>query len=239
MKKLIAFIFFISLFTSPSTAEKISFHAKKMSGTAGNKNNSTVLQGNAQVKTESMEIFAEYIELYGKDFRYIKARGNVKGINTESEMDFTCENLKYDRKTKIASLEGNVHLVDIKNDVKADAQIIEYNQNTEIAVMQIGINLVQKDNVCTGAHAIYKKNEQLLELNGNPQIMQKDDTFRAQTIFLNMDTQEITLSGRVKGSVKTEEQKPVEKTESEDKNTEQKTAETRKDEKPDSQEKKQ
>lgn len=239
MKKLIAFIFFISLFTSLSTAEKISFHAKKMSGTAGNKNNSTVLQGNAQVKTESMEIFAEYIELYGKDFRYIKARGNVKGINTESEMDFTCENLKYDRKTKIASLEGNVHLVDIKNDVKADAQIIEYNQNTEIAVMQIGINLVQKDNVCTGAHAIYKKNEQLLELNGNPQIMQKDDTFRAQTIFLNMDTQEITLSGRVKGSVKTEEQKPVEKTESADKNTEQKTAETKKDEKPDSQEKKQ
>ena len=210
-----------------------------MSGTAGNKNNSTVLQGNAQVKTESMEIFAEYIELYGKDFRYIKARGNVKGINTESEMDFTCENMKYDRKTKIASLEGNVHLVDIKNDVKADAQIIEYNQNTEIAVMQIGINLTQKDNVCTGEHAIYKKNEQLLELNGNPQINQKEDTFRAQTIFLNMDTQEITLSGRVKGTVKTEGQKPVEKTESEDKNTEQKTAETKKDEKPDSQEKKQ
>ncbi|MCI7440207.1 MAG: organic solvent tolerance protein OstA [Spirochaetia bacterium] len=239
MKKLIAFIFLISLFTSLSTAEKISFHAKRMSGTAGNKNNSTVLQGNAQVKTESMEIFAEYIELYGKDFRYIKARGNVKGINTESEMDFTCENMKYDRKTKIASLEGNVHLVDIKNDVKADAQIIEYNQNTEIAVMQIGINLTQKDNVCTGEHAIYKKNEQLLELNGNPQIKQKDDTFKAQTIFLNMDTQEITLSGRVKGTVKTEEQKPVEKTESEDKNTEQKTAETKKDEKPDSQEKKQ
>lgn len=239
MKKLIAFIFLISLFTSLSTAEKISFHAKRMSGTAGNKNNSTVLQGNAQVKTESMEIFAEYIELYGKDFRYIKAHGNVKGINTESEMDFTCENMKYDRKTKIASLEGNVHLVDIKNDVKADAQIIEYNQNTEIAVMQIGINLTQKDNVCTGEHAIYKKNEQLLELNGNPQINQKDDTFRAQTIFLNMDTQEITLSGRVKGTVKTEEQKPVEKTDSEDKNTEQKTSETRKDEKPDSQEKKQ
>ena len=239
MKKLISFIFLISLFTSLSTAEKISFHAKKMSGTAGNKNNSTVLQGNAQVKTESMEIFAEYIELYGKDFRYIKARGNVKGINTESEMDFTCENMKYDRKTKIASLEGNVHLVDIKNDVKADAQIIEYNQNTEIAVMQIGINLTQKDNVCTAEHAIYKKNEQLLELNGNPQINQKDDTFRAQTIFLNMDTQEITLSGRVKGTVKTEGQKPVEKTESEDKNTEQKTAETKKDEKPDSQEKKQ
>lgn len=239
MKKLIAFIFLVSLLTSLSTAEKISFHAKKMSGTAGNKNNSTVLQGNAQVKTESMEIFAEYIELYGKDFRYIKARGNVKGINTESEMDFTCENLKYDRKTKIASLEGNVHLIDIKNDVKADAQIIEYNQNTEIAIMQIGINLTQKDNVCTGAHAIYKKNEQLLELNGNPQIMQKDDTFRAQTIFLNMNTQEITLSGRVKGSVKTEEQKPVEKKESEDNKAEQKTTESKKDEKPDSQEKKQ
>ena len=69
--------------------------------------------------------------------------------------------------------------------------------------MQIKINLTQKDNVCTSAYAIYKKNEQILEMNGNPKIVQNGDTFRAQTIKLDMDSQEITLSGRVKGSVVT------------------------------------
>ena len=96
-----------------------------------------------------------------------------------------------------------MNLVDNDNDVVAQAQIIEYNQDSEVAVMQIKINLTQKDNVCTSAYAIYRKNEQILEMSGNPKIVQNGDTFRAQVIKLDMDSQEITLSGKVKGSVVT------------------------------------
>ena len=189
--------------TSFAFAEKITFSANKMSGVAGNKNSITTLKGNAKVNTKSMDINADYIELSGKDFRMIKAEGNVVGKNTESNLDFSCGRLIYDRETKIATLENDVKLTDIDNDVVAQAQIIEYNQDSEIAVMQIKINLTQKDNVCTSAYAIYKKNEQILEMSGNPKIVQNGDTFRAQTIKLDMDSQEITLSGRVKGSVVT------------------------------------
>ena len=55
----------------------------------------------------------------------------------------------------------------------------------------------------------YKKTDKMLELSGNAQIKQKNDTFRAQEISLNMDTQEITLDGRVKGSI-TDERKTEE-----------------------------
>lgn len=208
--------------TSFAFAEKITFSANKMSGVAGNKNSITTLKGNAKVNTKSMDINADYIELSGKDFRMIKAEGNVVGKNTESNLDFSCGRLIYDRETKIATLENDVKLTDIDNDVVAQAQIIEYNQDSEIAVMQIKINLTQKDNVCTSAYAIYKKNEQILEMSGNPKIVQNGDTFRAQTIKLDMDSQEITLSGRVKGSVVTtakeeeqaEESKPADAEES-------------------------
>ncbi|WP_407397244.1 LptA/OstA family protein [Treponema sp.] len=190
-------------FSSLAFCEKITFSANKMSGVAGNKNSVTTLKGNAKVNTKTMIINADYIELSGKDFRMIKAEGNISGKNTESNLDFTCGKLTYDRETKIATLENDVKLVDLDNDVVAQAQIIEYNQNSEIAVMQIKINLTQKDNVCTSAYAIYKKTEQILEMSGNPKIIQNGDTFRAQTIKLDMDSQEITLSGRVKGSVVT------------------------------------
>ena len=79
--------------------------------------------------------------------------------------------------------------------------------------MQIQVNLTQKDNKCTAAHAIYRKKEQMLEMSGNPNITQGTDTFRAQNITLNLETQEITLDGRVKGSVTTtskEEKSPSE-----------------------------
>ncbi len=182
-------------------AEKITFSAGSMSGQAGDSSATTTLTGSAFIQTSSIEISADTIELSGDDYRFIKAEGAVSGKNLETNMEFTCDSMSYDRQTKVAMLQGNVKLVDIENDVKADAQIIEYNQNTNIAVLQIGITLTQKKNVCTGAYAVYQKNEQLLEISGNAQVKQENDTFRAQQITLNLDTQNITLSGNVKGSV--------------------------------------
>ncbi len=193
----------------PVFAEKIVFSANKMTGQAGNSNTTTNLSGNAYIKTSSMEIQADEVELSGDDYRYIKATGNVSGKNLEANMDFTCNSLEYDRTTKIAELKDNVKLIDKDNDVKADAQIIVYDQDAEIAVLQVKVNLTQKDNVCSGSYAVYYKKTQLLEISGNAQVKQNEDVFRAQYITLDMDTQDITLGGNVKGKV-TESKKEAE-----------------------------
>ena len=205
MRRSVACAVLLSLCLIVACPEQIAFSAAVMSGTAGDKNSSTTLKGNAKVKTENMEIAAEEIELYGKDFRYIKATGGVSGKNTETKMDFSCKRLTYDRKTKVSKLEGGVEFVDVENEVTAKAGLVEYDQNKEIAVMQIQVTILQKDNVCTAAYAVYKKNEQILELSGNPKIVQNDDTFRAQSIELDLDSQDIKLSGKVQGSVSTED----------------------------------
>ncbi|MCQ2590341.1 MAG: organic solvent tolerance protein OstA [Treponema sp.] len=191
----------IVLFASLLYAEKISFSASSMTGQTGNANAVTRLVGAAFVQTQSMEIAAELIEMSGENYRYIKAEGNITGKNLETNMEFTCDSLEYDRVTKIAVLKGDVSLKDAENDVKAEAQIIEYNQETEVAVLQIQVKLIQKDNTCNGAYAVYQKKNQMLEISGNAQVRQKDDVFRAQQISLNMKTQEISLTGNVKGSV--------------------------------------
>lgn len=196
-------------------AEKISFSAGSMKGTVGDKSDVTELSGGAYVLTESMEISADSIKMSGKDFRFIEAEGSVKGKNSEAELEFECGSLKYDRETKVAELFDSVSLTDVKNNVTATAQMIEYNQTSDIAVMQMEIELKQKDNVCKGAYAVYRKKDQMLELSGNAQIKQGDDSFRAQEIILNLDSQEITLDGRVKGSVVDER-----KTEQQDEDTE-------------------
>ena len=203
----------LALAANPLFAEKIIFSANRMSGQAGNSNTTTTLSGNAYIKTESMEIQADDVELSGDNYRYIKASGNISGKNTKSNMDFTCDTLEYDRTTKIAILKGNVKLDDKDNDVKAEAQVIEYNQDTEIAILQIQIKLTQKDNLCSGSYAIYYKTTQLLELSGNAQVKQKEDIFRAQNISLDMNTQDITLGGNVKGKVTEKKETKEEKAE--------------------------
>ncbi|WP_407427974.1 LptA/OstA family protein [Treponema sp.] len=202
IKKLIfLFCLFNFLILSAVFSEEIQFKADFMSGVSGSKTDETKLAGNSFVKTSTMEIKADLITLNGEDFRYITAEGSVEGKNTETKMNFTCGRLRYDRQTKLAQLEDSVHMIDLENDVTIDAQIIEYNQNKEIATMQIGVTLRQKNNVCTSAFAIYKKEAQMLEMSGNPKIVQGDDSFRAQEITLDLKSQEITLSGRVSGTV--------------------------------------
>ena len=201
MKKTFLILLYAMIFSSFLNAEKIVFSAGNMSGQAGDSSATTTLSNGAFIQTSSIEISADSIELSGDDYRFIKAEGNIKGKNLETNMEFTCDSMDYDRETKVAQLQGNVHLIDSENDVKADAQLIEYNQNTNIAVLQVGINLTQKNNICTGAYAVYQKNEQMLEISGNAQVKQDNDVFRAQQITLNLETQKITLSGNVKGSV--------------------------------------
>lgn len=211
-----AFFLVASALTASLFAETITFKADTLTGTAGSSSDTTRMSGNAFVKTSTMEISADDIELSGDDYRYITANGSVTGKNLESKMEFTCGKMNYDRQTKVAYLEDSVHLVDTANEVTADAQIIDYNQNTEIAIMQIGITLKQKDNTCTAAYAVYRKNDKMLEMSGNPKIVQGQDSFRAQEITLNLDSQEITLDGRVSGTVtdskKKEEPKPAAET---------------------------
>ncbi len=200
----------------PAWPERITFSANSMTGTAGNTSDMTTLSGSAYVLTSSMEIAADSITMSGKNFRYIEADGNITGKNIEANMEFTCGRLSYDRETKIATLKDNVHLADTENGVSVDAQLIEYNQNTDIARIQIGITIKQKDNVCSSAYAVYRKKNQMLEMSGNSQITQGKDTFRAQEITLNLDTQQITLDGRVKGSVVDDKSAERDKTEKKD-----------------------
>lgn len=201
MKRLLIIIICSFFFLTLLSAEKIKFSANSMTGKSGDSNTTTTLSGNAYIKTNSMEIQADNIELSGDDYRYIKANGSITGKNFDSNMEFKCDTLEYDRITKVAELKGNVNLKDIDNDVTAQAQIIIYDQQSEVAVLQVKINLTQEDNVCTGSYAVYYKKDQILELSGNAQIKQKEDTFRAQHITLDMDTQDITLGGNVKGTV--------------------------------------
>lgn len=200
MKKLLLLILTFC-FSYLFFAEQITFSAEEMSGQANNTASVTILEGNAFIQTQDMEIRADRIELSGENYRNIKAEGHVAGKSVSSQMDFNCNILEFDRETNVALLQGDVSLVDAANEVSANAQMIEYNQTTEVAVLQIQVKMVQKSSVCSGSYAVYRKKNQLLEISGNAQVRQGGDTFRAQQISLNMETQDIKLSGKVKGSV--------------------------------------
>ena len=190
-----------SLSTPVPEKDTIVFSASSMTGSTSETNEYTRLQGGARIQTNTLDIKADSIQLSGSNYRSIIAEKNVEGADTEGGFTFTCNSLRYDRETKITVLEGAVAMHDTKNDVHVKAEYIEYNQATETALIQINVEITQENSVCTSAFAVYRKKIQMLELSGSPRVTESDNVFRAQEIVFNLDTKEITLDGKVSGTV--------------------------------------
>lgn len=206
----VSFLLIVSLISAAPA--KITFSADKMQGSGKKDQNSTSLTGNAKVSVDSLNIYGERIELYGKDYRYIKANGSVTGEDAEKGFTFSAASLSYDRETEVAEFMGQAKVEDTKNKVETAAERIEYNQKNEIILLQMDVKLKSKDIACDSLFAMYNRNTSMLELTGKPTVKKGKDEFKAARISVNIDTEDIKLEGKVSGSV-TEEKENTEKAE--------------------------
>jgi lipopolysaccharide export system protein LptA len=183
-------------------ADTFSFKADKMSGTKALGKETTILAGNAEVRSDNLVLRANRIEIQGDNNQFIDCSGDVWGIEEEKEIIFQTDRLRYDRKLKIARLEGNSTLEDKKNEIVAKGNFIEYDDEAEVTVFQIAVRLFKDDMVCRSEYAVYHRTEKLLDLSGFPVVFKKDDEFRADRIRVDLDTDDVTMEGAVSGTIK-------------------------------------
>jgi len=203
-RTLVCLFFFFAFFQYAklnATKSKITFSASSMQGSIKDGRNSTSLTGDAVVTVDTMEIKAERIEIYGKDYRYVKATGAVKGGDKEKGFNFTTNYMEYDREKELATFLGSTELNDTKNDVKITSEYIEYNQKAETMLMQFDVKILRKEINCTSMFAMYNRKSSALNLTGRPIVTKSKDTFKATKISVNLDTEDISLEGRVSGNV--------------------------------------
>ena len=204
---------------------KIKFSATSMQGSIKEGQNSTSLTGNAIVTIDTMEIKADRIEIYGKDYRYLKATGAVTGEDKEKGFSFSSNFMQYDRDKEVATFFGKTELNDTKNDVKITSEHIEYNQKAETMLMQFDVKILRREITCTSMFAMYNRKSSALNLTGRPVVTKSKDTFQAAKIAVNLDTEDITLEGRVSGNVVEEKREEKDKNGEKDNITEEKKEE--------------
>jgi len=197
-----ALIFCFILTARITAADTFTFRADRMSGTKAIGKETTILIGNAEVRSNNLLLKANRIEIQGENNQFIDCSGGVWGMEEEKNILFFTDRLRYDRKLKIARLEGNSTLEDRKNEVVAKGSFIEYDDNAEVTVIQISVRLFKDDMVCRSEYAVYRRNEKLLDLSGFPVVYKKDDEFRADRIRVDLDTDDVTMEGAVSGTIK-------------------------------------
>lgn len=191
------------IFLAPAAvaAERISFHADSVQSTLAKGKERTILSGRAGVSTGSLSIFADRIELYGDDFRYIECSGSVRIIDTEQSIRLETQSLYYDRTKKLARAQGPSVLQDEKNQLVLKAEWIENDGDAQVTVAQVAVRIVKGKISTRSEYALYRREDRTLELTGSPSAYRDGDTYRAAKIRVDIETEDIKLEGAVSGSV--------------------------------------
>ena len=162
-----------------------------------------LLRGNARVETEDMRITADGDRAFRQGLHLRPVPGRVRVVDARRGLELTSHELFYDRRDKIARIKGNAVMADLKNEMVVKGGFIEDRDNEQLTIVQIGVRIFKKDIVCRAEFAKYWREKKILELSGMPCVTRKGDEYQAARIVVDLDTEEMTFEGDVKGSLET------------------------------------
>ena len=163
------------------------------------------LSGKANVKTDDVELSADKIKLYGEDYMFVECKGNIVVNEKKNDIQVNCTDLFYNRSTEKLISDGWVEISDLKNNAKLSGAWLEFS--TQGSQMEIQIKAkIEKDTdsgplSCSADSILYNADAQLLTLKGNAAVKWGDDSYKASLIYVNIDTEDITLHGSITGEV--------------------------------------
>ena len=182
-------------------ADTFRFSADRMESVIAEGRERALLSGNARLTADDLEIQADSIELSGKDWRYARCTGSVTASDAEQGIRLTTEVLVYDRQTRVSRLEGESVLEDSKNRVVLKAFWMENDDERKVVRARIGVRVFKDKTSARSASLTYHRDEQMLEFLGSARVLRDGDEYKAERILLNLETDEITLTGGVSGTV--------------------------------------
>jgi len=185
-------------------AETWRFSADEVSSAQKVNSSKTILDGEAKMESERMTIMASHLELDGADYNRISGEGAVSLIDKERSITVTSGRFSYDRTTKIIGFREMVRLVDEKEGVIIRCESLDLYEEEELLILRIAVRLIQDDTICRGESATYWRDDDVLEITGNPVVWRDDDEYRADRIRVNLESDEVTLVGDVAGALTTE-----------------------------------
>ncbi|MBL8967227.1 MAG: hypothetical protein JNG85_09465 [Spirochaetaceae bacterium] len=184
-----------------AAAEPFSFSADRVESVLAKGKERTVLAGRARVRSGSLLITADRIELSGKDWNLVECSGAVVAVDEEKEIRIESPRLSYDRKRKYSRMEGPSSLEDGKNKVVLKADWIEDDGDRETTLAQVNVRILKEGLACRSEYALFRRGEKFLELSGAPVAYKDGDEYRASRIVVNTGTEEIRLEGEVRGRI--------------------------------------
>lgn len=198
-------LLWVVLPAAASSPERFRFSGERTSVTLAEGRERTVLTGNAEIISDDTQIRADRIEIYGRNFRYAVAEGNVRVVDSKRQIYMSASRLFFDRDADQFRAEGNVIMEDRENELVVRGRFLENRNEEELTIVQSGVRILGDDLTARGEYARYKRDTNTLEISGLPVVFRKGDEYRATRISVDLDRDEIVLQGEVRGRITTDD----------------------------------
>ncbi len=205
MRRVLCITFIIVFVGLPLLAEEISFKGGSTRMQMQQGSETILLQDGAEVSVGSLLLRATSMELYGKDFRFVRCEGDVTLQDDERGISLVTSSLLFDRVDETLLIDSWAELEDSNNQVVASAARMEFFLKEGIILLQVQARLLKHTDdgpmVCRSDAMTFDRDEQMLSLKGRATILWKPDTYEAQAISVNLKTDEIKMEGSIKGTI--------------------------------------
>lgn len=166
---------------------------------------SIVLSQGAEVHIDALTLKAHTITLDGDDSENLYAQGDVSIVDRDQRISITTNQAHYNREQEIFSVDGWVEILDLQHQIIATGAYLLFDRNAGVLTLQVEAKILRHTDsgpmICRGDSIEYDREAQTLVLTGNASIIYKDDTYQADVCRVNLETDEIELSGTIKGVV--------------------------------------
>ncbi len=187
-------------------ADSISFSGGESSIVLRNGRESVVLSDGASVTVGTMSINADSITLSGDGWRYVTCSGHASVVDEERGISILTSSIWYDRTDERILISSWYEVNDTENGVTATGASMEYLLSEERLQLDKDVTLLRdtEDNGimrCNAESVIFSRGSNTLQMRGSASVVWGGDRYEAEVISVDLDTESITLDGRIRGTI--------------------------------------
>lgn len=205
MNRKLTSLLVLLLITLSLSGESIAFSGGESSLSLKEGQKSVSLSGGAEVSTGAITITSDSMTLTGDDWRYVECTGNIVITDSDRGLEIRTSTLWYDREEETIIISSWFEIDDTQQDLYATAGSLRYDMEDEKLELGMQVTLMRiSDNevmTCSSESLTYDRNNEFVSLRGKSRVEWKGDEYSADIISVDLKNDEITLSGRIRGTI--------------------------------------
>ena len=186
-------------------SETYSFQGDKSFSVMRKGEEVTTIEGHVEIRSQTKEIYAGSVSIKGTENPEFSGFKEVRVVDLDKNLELKSQEFTFSPWENLLRARGDVRLEDQKNGLFVRCQVLSVYEKKDQILMEVGVRIFKDDIICRSQYALYRRDQNILELTGFPVVYKGEDIYRADRIIVNLDTDEIIMTGRIEGSLNTEE----------------------------------